>query len=205
MIFVFQNHPGVFLRKRNALEQPTLSTASIFNLPSCWVHHSPLDDPDHDLVTNAFTSLRNLRNSKGRPRLLHFPSQIPASTFRSLYHSHHHGQYSIIWWVGQMPRTWCHGQIGQVGLPQAVPLKTKIVLNYFKYTWNPKLARRPHWRHCQSCASDWSRSHLVGHRDRKQQFLPQDCTSLWKPGKTFPPSLKHVLLLRDGQKRPESV
>lgn len=135
--------------EENALVQLTLTVASILNLTSCWTHHSPPDGSDLDFVTIPFTSLRNLRNSRGRPQLLHFPCKIPTGTFRSLYYSHCHNQYSIIWWVGQIPCRWCYGQIGQVGCPQRVPLKTRIILNYCKYTWNLKLVRRPHWRSCQ--------------------------------------------------------
>lgn len=102
-----------------------------------------------------------------------------------------------------MPHWWCHGQIDQGEIPQAVFLKARIRLNYCKYTWNPKLARRAHWRYYQP-VPDKSRSHLVGPVIVNNIYTT--CTSLWKPGKNLHTSLKHnVLHLRDGQKRPESV
>lgn len=67
MIFVFQNHPGAFLQKENALVYLSLTFTNILNLTNCWVCHSLLDGSDLDLATIPLTLLRNLRNSRGKP------------------------------------------------------------------------------------------------------------------------------------------
>lgn len=67
MTSVFQNYPGGFLRKEKNLARFSLTVASTFNLPDCWLCHSSLDGFGLDLVTISLTHSEKSQKQQGKP------------------------------------------------------------------------------------------------------------------------------------------